>query len=389
MKKAQQAKTAQRLQKVDRTVLVVMVLLVAMVLGLSGCGKKAEEVKETALAVAVTAAQQMDLVQNVSYAGIVRGSNEVKIMPKLPARVTAIYLKPGDPVRAGQTIMTLDSSDLNAAIQQAQAGVLQAEAAVRTNAVQLDSARTNYERSQALFEAGALSKAALDSAKAAYDTLNSGTAEAAAASARAALATARDALDKCNLASPIDGVLGSVNLQLGETANPAMPAAIVTDNTDLQVEVMVNENDVSYIEPSSEVGILIKAVSDTKLQGRVESVSTVADPVKRNFAVKVALPNPDGKIRSGMFAELIIDTISKKDVLCIPVNAVIPKGGSSIVYIIDQDNKARPLEVQTGIKNNRYIEITSGLNNGQKVISKGNTLVSDGTLVRVIAGGEK
>ena len=377
------------MRKIDKSIFPVMILLLAMILGLGGCGKNTEVVKETALAVSVTAAQKMDLVQNVSYAGIVRGRNEVTIMPKLPARVTAIYLKPGDSVKAGQTIMTLDSSDLNAAIRQAEAGVAQAEAALRTNAVQLESARTNCERAQKLFSSGALSQADLEKAQAAFDTLNSGTAAAAAASARAALATAQEALDKCNITSPINGVLGSVNLQLGQTASPASPAAIVTDNADLEVEVMVNENDVSYIETGSEVDILIKAISANRIRGTVDSVSTVADPVKRNFAVKVALSNPDGKIRSGMFAELIIDTISKNDVLCIPVNAVIPKGGSSIVYIVDKHNLARPVDVQTGIKNNRYIEIARGISAGQQVITKGNTLVNDGTLVRVIAGGGK
>jgi RND family efflux transporter MFP subunit len=310
-------------------------------------------------------------------------------MPKVPARVTAIYLKPGDPVRAGQTILTLDSSDLNAAIRQAQAGMLQADAAVRTNGVQLEAARTGYERAQKLFESGALSQADLERAKSAYDTLNSGTAEAAAASARAALAAAQDALDKCNITSPIDGILGSVNLQLGENASPASPAAIVTDNTNLEVEVMVNENEVSYIKEGSEVDIVIKAAGLDKIKGKVESIATVADPARRNFSVIVALPNQDGKIRSGMFAELSIDTISKTNVLCLPVNAVIPQSGSSVIYTIDKDNKARPIDVQTGIKNDRYVEITKGLKAGQKVILKGNTLVNDGSLVRVMAGGGK
>jgi len=372
-----------------KSIFIVLVLLLVMMLSVSGCGSDNGKVKESAQAVSVTEVQKMDLVQSVSYSGIVRGHNEVTIMPKVSARVTAIYLKPGDPIKAGQTILTLDSSDLTAAIRQAQAGVLQADAAVRTNAVQLDSARTNYERSQKLFESGALSQASLDSAKAAYDALNSGTAEAAAASARAALATAQDALDKCNITSPINGVLGSVNLQLGETASPASPAAIVTDNADLEVEVMVNENDVSYIKEGSTVDVVIKAAGLDKIKGKVESISTVADPTKRNFSVIVALPNQDGKIRSGMFAELSIDTISKNDVLCLPVNAVIPENGSSVVYTIDKNNKARPIDVQTGIKNDRYVEVTKGLKAGQQVITKGNTLVNDGSLVRVIAGGGK
>jgi RND family efflux transporter MFP subunit len=364
-----------------------MILILSFTL--SGCGKKAAVVKESALAVSVTGARMQDIAQNVSYPGIVHGKNEVNIMPKVSARVTAIYLQPGDQVKTGQTIMTLDSSDFNAAIRQAQAAVEQAEAGKRVNEVQLEAARTNYERMQKLFESGAISSSALESAKSAYDSLNAGTSDAAVASARAGLATAQEALDKCNITSPINGVLGAVNLNLGDVASPLIVAAIVTDSAALEIEVMVNENDVSYIKEGSQVDILINAAGTAKIQGKVQSVATVADPSKRNFAVKVALPNQDGKIRSGMFAELTIDTVSKQNVLCLPVNAVIPKGGSAMVYTVDKSQKARPLDVKTGIKNDSYIEITQGLKAGQQVITKGNTLVSDGTLVRVVAGGGK
>lgn len=356
---------------------------------LSGCGTEDEVVKESELAVSVTEAKVQNIVQSVSYPGIVRGKNEVNIMPKVSARVTAIYLQPGDIVRVGQTIMSLDSSDFTAAVRQAQAGVAQAEAGKRANDVKLEVARNNYERQQKLYESGAISSAALEDAKSTYDSLNAGSSEATLASARAGLATAQEALEKCNITSPLNGVLGTINLDLGEMSSPQTAAAIVTDSSALEVEVMVNENDVSYIKQGSEVDILVKAAEIGKIKGKVQSIATVADPSKRNFAVKVFLPNQEGKIRSGMFAELTIDTLSKQNVLCVPVNAVIPKGGSTMVYMVDKNKKARPLDVKTGIKNERYIEITQGLEAGQQVIMKGNTLVNDGTLVRVVAGGGK
>jgi RND family efflux transporter MFP subunit len=164
---------------------------------------------------------------------------------------------------------------------------------------------------------------------------------------------------------------------------------IVSDTTQLQIEVMVSESEVSYIKQGSEVNVLVKAAQEQAFKGQVESISNVADPSKRNYGVKVALANPDGKIKSGMFAELNIDTLSKKNIVVIPVGGVIPKGGRDIVYTVDQDKRAREAEVKIGIKNDRYIEIVSGLKEGQEVIVKGNTLVSDGTLVRVVAGGDK
>jgi multidrug efflux pump subunit AcrA (membrane-fusion protein) len=90
-----------------------------------------------------------------------------------------------------------------------------------------------------------------------------------------------------------------------------------------------------------------------------------------------------------MFAEVNVDTVHKDGVVCIPVAAVLPKEGFSIAYVVDKDRKARSVTVETGIKNNDYVEITKGIKAGQEVITKGNTLVNEGTLVKVVAGGGK
>jgi RND family efflux transporter MFP subunit len=262
-----------------------------------------------------------------------------------------------------------------------------AQAGLRSNDLQAASAQADYERAQSLHAAGALSDQQLELARLKYESLATGSAQAGVDQAEAALLAASTALDKCTITSPIDGVVGSIGLSLGDTANPSAPAAIVSDTAELEVEVMVSESEVSYIQKGSTVEVNINAVQEQAFTGQVESIATVADPIKHNYAVKVALPNADGRIKSGMFAELNIDTMSKQNIIAIPVGGVIPKGGRDIVYIVDQDNRAREAEVKTGIKNDQDIEIISGLQAGQEVIVKGNTLVSDGTLVRVVPGG--
>ena len=101
-------------------------------------------------------------------------------------------------------------------------------------------------------------------------------------------------MDKCVITSPIDGVVGSIGLSLGDTANPATVAAIVSDSARLQVEVMVSESEVSYIQKGSQVKVYMRAAQEEAFTGQVESIASVADPSKRNYTVKVALPNPDG-----------------------------------------------------------------------------------------------
>lgn len=370
-----------------RHLTLVTVLMMAVLL-LSGCSQSEEVVKESAITVNTAPAQIRDLAKSVLYTGTVRGQNEVYLMPKVLARVTGIHAQPGDTVRAGQTLITLDNTDFIAGVKQAEALLALAQAGLQSNQIQAENARLNYERIQALHEAGAVSDQQLEASRAAYEALIAGSAEASVAQAEAGLMAARNALNNCIITSPINGVVGTISLSLGDTANPSAVAAIVSNTSQLEVEVMVSETEVSHIQKGSQVDVVVRAVRDEPFLGEVKSISTVADPVKRNYPVKVSLPNTEGQIKSGMFAELTIDTMSKQGILTVPVGAVIPKGGQDIVYLVDGESRAQVAEVTTGIKNDQYIEIVSGLTAGQEVIVKGNTLVSDGTLVRVVGGGQ-
>lgn len=368
---------------------VLLVVLLSLSLLLIGCGKEKETVKESEIGVNVAKAEVSTITRNVKYSGTVRAQNETYIMPKAAARVTAIYVKPGDQVSAGQTLLTLDSSDYEAMVQQAQAGVAMAEASKRANDAQAETARLSYERLKQMYESGAISEQQLDEARTRYEAMVAGTADAAVGQAQAALAQAQTQLGHCTLTSPINGIVGSVNLSLGDSSNPQAPAVVVTDPSRLEIEIMVSEADISYVKPGSEVGISIKAAGDKTFKGVVDSVSSVPHSVKRNYAVKITLDNKDNLIKSGMFAEVDLATTSKDGVICIPARALVPRGNETVVFTVDKDQRAREIKITTGITNEQKVEVVKGLQAGQQVITRGNTLVNEGTLVRVITGGDK
>lgn len=352
---------------------LIVVLMAAFLI--SGCGQKEEVVKETEISVSTAQAQERSIAKSARYAGMVRGQNEVYLMPKVPARVTGIHVNPGDRVAQGQTLITLDSSDYQATVAQAQAGV-------KAAGIQLENARLALERTEKLHAAGAASQQQLEQAQSGYEA-----AQVAVEQANAALAMASLQISYCTLTAPISGVVGSINLSLGDTANPASPAAVVSETSQLEIEVMVSESEVSFIEVGSPVDIYVRAISEDAFKGQVASVATVPDTIKRNYAVKVILDNPEGSIKSGMFAEVVVNTISKDNAVCVPTNAVVPKGSRTVVYVVDEEKRAREREVEIGIENTSYVEIVNGLSVGEQVITKGSTLVADGTLVRVITGG--
>jgi RND family efflux transporter MFP subunit len=295
----------------------------------------------------------------------------------------------GEKVKEGQVLISLDSSDYEAGIRQAEAALEMAQAAKRANDVNKATAKANYERTLMLHEGGAVSDSQLEAAKAQYDALNSGSAEAAVQQAQAALQQALDNIGNCTIKAPISGVVGSIALSLGEMANLQSPAAIISDTSQLEVEIQVSESEISYVQEGSEVEVMISAVSPDPFKGVVASVSVAADPASKNYKVKITMDNPEGQIKSGMFAQVFLSTVSESNALCVPRNAVIPKGSQSVVYIVDEESRARMQVVETGIENSKYIQISKGLKEGQEVIEKGNTLVSDGSKVRVVTGGEK
>ena len=118
----------------------LIVLLMAAFL-VSGCGQEQEVIKETEISVNTAQVEERNIAKSVRYAGMVRGQNEVYLMPKVAARVTGIRVNPGDAVSQGQTLITLDSSDFHAAVAQAEAGVKAAN-------IQLETARLALERTR-------------------------------------------------------------------------------------------------------------------------------------------------------------------------------------------------------------------------------------------------
>ncbi len=364
------------MRKRTRLVSVIMLTILGAAL-ITGCSQEQTVEKESEITVTAAAAQTQNISKSATYSGIVRGQNEVYIIAKAAARVTGIHAVPGDQVSQGQTLITLDSSDYDAAVRQAQAGLHMAE-------LSLENARQNFERIAKLYEANAISQKDFEAAQNGVKT-----AEVAVEQASAGLAQVMTQVNNCIITSPINGTLGSINLSLGDMSNPASPAAVVTDTSRLEIEVLVSESEVSYITPGSEVEVRIKALGDQKFKGTIANVATVADPIKRNYAVKVSLDNPDNTIKSGMFAEVIASTINKEDAVCVPQSAIVPKGATTVVYVVDNENRARERQVTVGIENATIVELTDGIQPGEKVITKGNTLVREGTLVRVVAGGGK
>ncbi len=375
------------MKKRYRSVTVVLVII-SLFMVVSGCSKKAPEEVPDVFRVETAVAKTMDITRYSSYSGRVQGSNEEAVMPKLSRRVTAVYVTEGQTVKQGQVIISLDRSKLDAAVQQAEAAVASARATQAANEVQRQTALSNYNRSQELHKAGAISDSALETAKAGYDALNTGAAAAGVAQAQAALNLAQQNLADCEIISPISGVVGRLDVSVGEMTSMQNPVAVINNTADLEVEVKVSESDVSSLQAGATVKVRIKAIGEEPLTGTVKSVASVADSLSRTYPVKVVLVNNSAsQVKSGMFAEVMLGTEHRTGVISIPMVAVLPQNGESTVYVVSEENRAQPVRVETGLNDGTYTEITKGLQVGQKVVTKGNTLIDETSQLEFADGG--
>lgn len=354
---------------------VMMLVIISLLVGVSGCGNKEPEEEQSVLNVETAVVKTMDITRYSSYAGKVKGSREEVVMPKLSRRVTAVYVTEGQEVRQGQVIISLDRSKLDAAVQQAEAGLEMAQAAQK-------SASLNLERVEQLAQQGVVSQRDLDAARTASEQ-----ADAQVKQAQAALNLAQQNLADCDITSPMAGIVGRVDVSVGDTASMQSPAAVINDTAELEVVVKVSESDVSSVQAGAAVEVLIKAISEEPLSGTVKSVASVADSVTRTYPVKVSLPNnSEAQVKSGMFAEVMLGTKHRAGVIGIPMEAVLPKNGESIVYVVNGE-RAQAVVVKTGLNDGTYTEIIEGLQVGQRVITKGNTLIDETSVLNFTDGG--
>ncbi|MEN6327849.1 MAG: efflux RND transporter periplasmic adaptor subunit [Syntrophomonas sp.] len=370
-----------------RNVMVALIIM-SLIMVASGCENKAQEEAQNVFNVETAVVKTMDITRYSSYSGKVKGSNEEEVMPNLSRRVTDVYVTEGQAVRLGQVIVSLDRSKLDAAVQQAEAAVASAQAAQDANEVQRQTALSNYNRIKALHEAGAVSDQDLETAKAGYDALNTGAVEASVQQAEAALILARQNLADCDITSPMEGIVGRVDVSVGDMTSLTSPVAAINNTAELEVEVQVSESDISSVQVGATVNVLVKAIDEKPLAGTVKNVASVADPVAHTYPVKVALPNNSAApVKSGMFAEVLLGTQHRAGVIAIPMAAILPKNGESIVYVVSEKNRARAVVVQTGLNDGTHIEISKGLQVGQKVVTKGNTLIDETSLLNIADGG--
>ena len=363
-------------------------LIISLSTFLFNCGGKSDEneIKEARIAVNVAEVTSQDIQGVLGFFGNIEGNQAVKVFSTVPNRVTNIYVDIGDKVNKGTVLATIKADKISDAVTQAEAGY---EATLS----QYNTTEAEFQRVQKLFDENVVSQSHYDAVKAQRDASKSSVKQM-----EAGLSAARSQYQDTRIKSPITGVISMKNYELGDMAAPQMPFFEVVDMNPVKVSINVIERYLGLVIPGLDAIVTVNSYPGETFTGKVSIVNPTLDAMTRTASAEIILENTDLKLKPGMFANVEIITEEKIDVPVIPDYAIIEKtvldysGGSistgkvkieKFVYTV-QDSIAVKKQIETGLEHKNLVEVLSGIEQGDILVTQGQHILLDSSLVNII-----
>ena len=359
-------------------------------------------------AVDIVNMQLQDMMKKIELAGKTVPESQVDISAKYSGKITQVNVVLGQRVEPGQILLVQDTDDIDAALAQSEAALRGASAdAVESNAsfqasyqkakADYQLAVTNYQRYKTLNEIGAVSKQALDNAEqaviaaqAAVDTwahqLMAGSSaaviskQAARDKAQGGIDALRHQRDDMIITAPRAGTIGYRQAEVGNLAQAGQKLLSIIDNSKIYVDCPVSEHDVGQIALGMPAVVAVESLGKT-YAGKIIYISPAMDATTQSFSVRLMLDGVDDTLKAGMFARTEIDILLRPQTLFVLKESVISLNGKDRVYVIDDDNKVTERVVRLGLRNDKYVEILSGVSAGERVAVTNLARLKNGTAV--------
>lgn len=319
-----------------------------------------------------------------SYPATLVGENDVEIRPQITGQITQVLVEDGQHVSKGQVLFIIDAVTLQAAVDAAQSQVLQAQAGVVSAQAAVNTAQTNVNNNKLLLEKNIISASAyqitVDQLNMSKAQLNQ--AQASVRAAQAQLASANKNLSYSKVTAPASGVVGTIDFKVGAYVTPQSMLTVLSTTADMEAYFSLTEKELLTMTNSSSIQQAISAMPPVQLQladgsiyplaGKITSVSGVTDTRTGSARVKALFPNPNGVLRSGSTAKVLIPNIMN-DVIAIPQKATFEIQDMKYVFVVSGDSSKL---VSTNIKvspmsDGKNYLVTEGLKPGDKVLVEG------------------
>jgi RND family efflux transporter MFP subunit len=348
-----------RLMQIPRlSFFTAAVTLLASTICFTGCGAKPEnsDVNSSSLPTAQVHAQVVERKSRAAtedVVGTVRPKLSATLEAKVSGRIDKMLVVPGQSVKAGEMLAHLDAAEISSRLDQANAALEQAE--------------QNWKRISTLFGQQASTKSEYDAADAHYRV------------AKGAAAEAKTMMSYCEVLAPFDGVITRKIADVGDLAAPGKPLLQMENPDTLRLEADVPEALVGNVKLGDKLAVRIAAVT-SEIEGSVAELSPTANPNSRTYLVKLDLPGATG-LRSGQFGRVSVP-VGEASAIRVPVSAVIQRGQMELVFVV-ADNHAQMRLVKTGSHVGNEVELVSGLDSGEKIVTDGVSALTDGQPVTI------
>jgi len=408
---------------------------------LAGCSKKSGDMTSVEVNVSVETktitSERIEEYKNIS--STVLADNEVKVIPKAGGTVKKVYVKLGDEVKTGDILFEIDGSVLALQVEAAQAAIGSSKAAlnsakasfelstgstmenqisqlrtaVETQEMKYNDSVKNLEKYKLLYEDSVISQQDYDNMKLSVDTAQTqldyaknslriaeentsketenmsqasiDQAEAVVKQSQASLKSAQQQLSYTSVVAEIDGIISACNITEGSIASQSSPAMTIVSMDNAKISFNVSDDYINKIKIGAKAYINIEVASEEIFEGTVANIAPAADSVTMLYPVEIYIENDNHLIKPGMFASLKLVLDEKENVMTVPLNAVLEKSGEKYVFTVDEQNLAHKVIVKTGVHNDENIEITEGINLGNKIVVVGQDFISDETTVNITA----
>ena len=332
----------------QRISIATVLALAAFVL--TGCGRKTERPAESlsAVAVRVQTVERKSRVATEEVVGTVQAKLRSVIEAKVSGKISQMLVVPGQKVKHGEPLATVEAHEVQSRLDQALAVRQQAEG--------------DMKRFASLLEQKILSQSEYDGAQSKFKV------------ADAAVKEAETLLSYTKVTAPFDGTVTRKHADVGDLAAPGKPLLEMEDSTALRLEADVPEAVVGKLSLGDKLPVHISAL-ETEIEGVITEISPAADPGSRTFLVKLDLP-AQASLRAGQFGRVAMP-VGEAVALRVPASAIVQRGQMEMVFVVS-DNKAQLRLVKTGKRISDEVELVSGVGSGEKVVVENAESLQDG-----------
>lgn len=368
--------------------------------------------KEPAATYKTAKAERGNLVESVSATGNLAAVVTVQVGTQVSGTIQKLFVDFNSPVKKGQIIAQIDPSLLNAQVEQTRGNHMNAQATLLKAKADLNDAKRNLERNRQLLKDGIVSQSDFDTAENRYEMAAAAAkaAEGSVTQTRGSLAQAKTNLRNSIIRSPVDGIVVSRAIDVGQTVAASFQTptlfTIAQDLTKMQIDTSVDEADISRVKVGQPVSFTVDAYPEVHFAGVVRQVRN-APVIAQNvvtYVVVIDVDNRDMRLKPGMTANVNIETARRDNVLKIPSSALRfkPKDAAAPgkpgkaagprkemqpaaagkqperkaapgqqVYVLNQEKKPVPVPIKTGISGDGHVEVEEGnLKEGDEVVTE-------------------